>query len=181
MFNHSSKILMLCLSSLLLTACHKAAILDDKLALETLRQLQPAGYAINIVSNNPNAYAQTPSGWQCSDMQAAVDAELVNCHTAGRSGAYLSFTENGKKLIVGEPWGDSNLKNARVIAVSKRIESINSISFTSKTSATVNYNWVYQQYTAFASEPLKKLIPLNTLQSATTKIVLLNKQWQIQP
>jgi len=180
MLNHSSKVLALIISSLLLTACHKAATLNDKLALEILQLRNTPGYAINIVSNSPKAYAKDSLGWTCEDMIKITNAGLANCQTAGRSGAYLTFSESGKQLLIGEPWGDTNLRNARVIAVSKSIHSINSINFTSNTSATVNYNWVYDQYTAFASEPLKKLIPLNTPQSATVAMVVVDREWQIK-
>ena len=180
MLNHSKKVLALIISSLVLTACHKAAVLDKKLALEILQQRNTPGYTINIVSNNPNAYAKDASGWTCEEMKQVTNAGLADCQTAGRSGAYLTFTESGKQLLVGEPWGDSNLRNARVVAVSKRIHSIDSINFTNKTSATVNYSWVYDQYTAFASEPLKKLIPLNNPQSAIATMVVISKQWQIK-
>jgi len=180
MLNHSNKVLALIISSLILTACHKAATLDNELALKILQQRNTPGYAINIVSNNPNAYAKDASGWTCEEMENITQAGLADCQAAGRSGAYLTFTESGKKLLIGEPWGDSNLRNARVVAISKRIQSIDSIVFITKTTATVSYRWVYDQYTAFASEPLKKLIPLNHLQSATIAMVVVNKQWQVK-
>jgi len=180
MLNQSNKVFALIISSLILTACHKAAILDDKLALEALQQSNTPGYAINIVSNNPNAYAKEANGWTCKEMKKITQAGLVDCQTAGRSGAYLTFTDSGKQLLIGEPWGDSNLRNARVVAISKRIQSIDSIDFINKTTATVSYSWVYDQYTAFASEPLKNLIPLNHPQAALATLVVVNKQWQIK-
>ena len=180
MLKRSNKAITLIACSLVLIACHRADTLDDKLALKLLQQDNTPGYAINIISNNPNAYAKDARGWTCEDMKAITQAGLANCETAGRSGAYLAFTPSGKKLLVGEPWGDSYLRNARVVAISQQIQSIQSIDFINKTSATVSYTWAYDQYTAFATETLKALVPLNTTQSATATMHVVNKQWEIK-
>jgi len=182
MLNQARQALMLLIASVLLVACHKPPILDNDLALETLRQqANYRGYATNIVSNNPNAYGKNASGWTCADQSSIVEAGLASCEKSGRSGAYLHLSDSGKKLLIGQPWGDSNLRNARVIAITPQIESVDAINFSTKSKAEVSYTWSYERYTAFATEPLKKLIPLNAAQRSIATLVLIDKQWHLQP
>lgn len=182
MLNQTSQALMLLIASILLVACHKPPILDKDLALKTLRQqVSFQGYATNIVSNNPKAYGKNASGWTCADQLHIIETGLANCEKSGRSGAYLQLTDSGKKLLIGQPWGDSNLRNARVIAITPQIESVDAINFSTKTKANISYTWSYDRYTAFATEPLKKLIPLNAAKRGIATLVLIDKQWHLQP
>ncbi|PCI21948.1 MAG: hypothetical protein COB62_02270 [Piscirickettsiaceae bacterium] len=181
MLNHHHKVLLIIACCLTLIACHKPPVLDETLVLEILNNSNKAsGYAISLVTNNPHALGTNARGWTCVDKQKIIDAGLVICKKSGRSGVYLKFTDEGKKLIVDKPWGDSTLRNARVIAVSQQVEKINSIEMLDKSHATVSYTSSYNEHTPFASDTLKKLIPLNTAKAGTANLSLVDKEWMLQ-
>jgi hypothetical protein len=133
-----------------------------------------------MVTNNPNARGKDSKGWNCDDKKPLVDAGVVSCKESGRSGVYLKFTNEGKKLLVGKPWGDSILRNAKVIAVTRRIDEILSIEIIDKTHAIINYAWAYDQHTPFSSDQLKKTIALNVPQIDQVSAILNDKTWTIE-
>jgi hypothetical protein len=181
MLNHPVKTLFVFISCLTLLACHKAPILDNTLALKLISASRThAGYPISVVTNNPNAHGDDARGWNCADKQSLIDSAVVTCKKVGRSGVYLKFTREGKKLLLGNPWGDAILRNARVIAVSQRIQDILSIEMIDASHALVNYTWVYNQYTPFSSSSLKELIALNVPQTEQISIILKRKKWLIE-
>ncbi|PHS72354.1 MAG: hypothetical protein COB22_04925 [Cycloclasticus sp.] len=179
--NHLAKILFIFASSLILLACHKPPVLDNKLALKLLIATQSLpGYSISIVTNNPNGRGQNPTGWNCADKQAWIDEGVVSCKKSGRSGVYLKFTPEGSKLLLAKPWGDKVLRNANVIAVSQRIRDVVSIEMIDNTHAIVNYTWIYDQHTPFSNAQLKKAIALNIPQTEQTSATLKNGEWTIE-
>ncbi|HIF18564.1 MAG TPA: hypothetical protein EYG50_00245 [Cycloclasticus sp.] len=180
MLNYSAKLLFVFISCSLLIACHKAPVLDNKLALKIVTaNYTSSGYAISIVTNNPNARGEDSRGWNCDDKQAWVDAGVVSCKKAGRSGVYLKFTPVGEKLLIGKPWGDDILRNTRVIAVSQSIQDITSIELVDESHAIVNYSLVYDHYTPFANSQLKATIALNVPQIKQASIILKGDEWLI--
>jgi len=180
MLNHLTKIWAIILASLLLVACHKAPTLDKALALKLLApSYASSGYTVNIATNNPQARGKNPTGWSCADKKSLVSSGLALCKESGRSGVYLKFTDEGKKLLVGSPWGDNTLRSARVIAVLQQIEEIQSIQLIDPTHAIINYTWVYHQHTPFSNPQLEKTIALNVPQMAQASAVLNNKEWTI--
>tara|TARA_R110002095_G_scaffold50644_2_gene44367 strand:+ start:274 stop:822 length:549 start_codon:yes stop_codon:yes gene_type:complete len=181
MLNHVAKALIGFISCFILSACHKPAVLDDSLALSILNQSQQKmGYAVNIVSNSPTARDKKISGWSCADKADWVGAGVVKCNKSGRSGVYLTFTTKGKKLLIGELWGNSGVRNARVLAVTRHAQSINAITLINKNKAKVSYNWVYDKHTPFSNDHLKKLIPLNAPKTGEANFILRDKQWKIE-
>jgi len=166
----------------MLLACHKPPVLDSKLAqnLLTTSKILP-GYSISIVTNNPNARGANVSGWDCAAKKSWVDAGMVTCKESGRSGVYLKFTPEGKNLLVDTPWGDEIVRNARVIAVSQRINNITSIEMIDKSHAIINYTWVYAQHTAFSNDQLRKAITLNIPQAAQASAILKGSDWSLKP
>jgi len=180
MVNHLSKVSLVLIGTLMLFACHKAPVLDNKLALKLLTPSQTVGYTISIVTNNPNARGKNASGWNCADKENLVELGVATCHKSGRSGSYLKFTVQGKKLLVGSPWGDEVLRNARVIAVTQSVQKVQSIELVDPSHAIINYTWAYDQHTAFSNEQLKKTITLNVQQSRQASAVLNNKEWIIE-
>jgi hypothetical protein len=181
MLNHPVKLLFVFISCSLLIACHKAPVLDNKLALKIISAQQtPSGYTISIVTNNPNARGDNARGWNCNDKQAWVDAGVVSCKKAGRSGVYLKFTTEGKALLMGKPWGDDILRNARVLAVAQSIQDIVSIEQVDKSHAIVNYSLIYDHYTPFANSQLKNIIRLNVAQTKQASIVLKDDEWLVE-
>jgi hypothetical protein len=92
---------------------------------------------------------------------------------------YLLFTDKGKQFLIGEPWGNSNVRNARVLAITRRVQSINSISSIDKNKAKVSYSWVYDEHTPFSNDQLRKLIPLNVAKTDEANLILIGKQWAI--
>lgn len=181
MLNHLTKILLVFSASLILLACHKPPVIDNALAkkLLTSSQISP-GYSISIVTNNPNARRDNASGWSCADKKIWVDAGVVTCKKSGRSGVYLTFTSEGKNLLIGTPWGDEIVRNARVIAVSQRINNIESIEMVDKSHAIINYTWVYAQHTPFSNAQLRKAITLNIPQRAQTSAILSDGDWSLK-
>jgi hypothetical protein len=180
MLNHPIKFLIILISCSVLFSCHKAPVLDKSLALKILSQSQDkSGYAISIASNNPHAHGDNARGWTCEDKQNLVEAEVAKCKKSGRSGVYLSFTDKGKEFLLGQPWGDSNIRNARVIAVTKHIQSITSVDLLNKTKASVAYVWAYNQHTPFSNDQLKKLIPLHAPHSEVVDFILTDDKWAI--
>lgn len=181
MLNHPVKLLFIFISSVLLIACSDTPHLNDKLALKTLsdKQITP-GYIISMVTNNPNARGSDASGWDCSDKQTFIDASLVNCQEAGRSGVYLEFTAKGKQLLVGKPWGTSSLRNARVVAVTQSIQGIHAIKYIDESHATITYSIIYDGYTPFATNYLKSTIKLNDPQIKKANFVLKKDQWKLE-
>jgi hypothetical protein len=182
MLNHLAKILCIFVVSLTLFACHKPAVLDKKLALNILitSHVLP-GYTINIVTNNPHARREKASGWNCADKQAWVDAGVVNCKNSGRSGVYLKFTTEGKKLLVDDFWGNEVVRNAKVIAVSQHINDVSSIEMINNAHALINFTWIYDQHTAFSNAQLQKDILLNVPQTAQVPAILKNGEWTLKP
>jgi len=181
MLNYLARLLFIITVCASLFACHKPPTLDEKLALSLLMKanIRP-GYAVNMVTNNPHARGKKAQGWNCSDKQPLIDALVVTCKNSGRSGVYLSFTHEGKKLLLGKPWGDETLRNARVIAVRQKIKDIQSIHLMNNTHAIISYSWVYHQHTPFSNPQLKKLIALDVPQPAQASATLINNQWTIQ-
>jgi len=180
MLNHLTKLLFIFLVGLMLAACHKAPILDNELALKLLAKSPSLrGYAVNIVMNNPYAHGENGSGWTCNNKKTLIDAAVVTCEEAERSGVYLTFTNEGKQLLVGKPWGDDTLKNARVVAVSQAVQSIQSIEMSDKSHAVVHYTSAYEKHTAFSNAQLKKVIPLNIPKTAQKSFTLVDDQWVI--
>lgn len=181
MLNHPRKILLIIASCITLIACHKPPILDKSLALSILNDPQNlSGYTINMAINNPHARGKNASGWNCADKQALIDADLVSCNTAGRSGVYLEFSDEGKKLITGSPWGDETLRKVHVIAVTQAIQKINTIEMIDKTHATVSYDQIYSEHTPFSNDALKRQIPLNLSHVGQANFVLIDDEWVIQ-
>ncbi|MEW4981667.1 MAG: hypothetical protein AB1Y26_00340 [Cycloclasticus sp.] len=180
MLNHLSKASLVLIGVLMLVACHKAPVLDNKLALELLTPSQTSGYTISLVTNNPNARGKNANGWDCADKKNLVELGVVTCKKSGRSGSYLTFTSQGKQLLVGSPWGDEVLRNARVIAVTQSIQEIQSIEMIDPSHAIINYTWAYDQHTPFSNEQLKKTITLNVQQVGQVSAVLNNKEWTIE-
>jgi len=180
MLNHPTKIWGTFLACLFLVACHKAPSLDNALALKLLAPAYASsGYTVSIATNNPQARGKKPTGWNCTDKKPLVSSGLALCKESGRSGVYLKFTDEGKKLLVGSPWGDNTLRNARVIAVLQQIEEIQSIQMIDPTHAIINYTWVYHQHTPFSNPQLEKTIALNVPQIAQASAILNNKEWTI--
>ncbi|MEH6502293.1 MAG: hypothetical protein V7682_00180 [Cycloclasticus sp.] len=180
MLNHVAKALIAFISCLILSACHKPAVLDESLALSILKQSQQEmGYAVNIVTNNPTARDKKTSGWTCADKVDWIEAGVVKCKKSGRSGVYLSFTTKGQQFLTTKPWGSSDVRNARVLAVTRRVQSINSISSIDKNKAKVSYSWIYDEHTPFSNDQLKKLIPLNVVKTDEANFILIGKQWVI--
>lgn len=180
MLNHPTKALIGFISFFILSACHKPAVLDNSLALSILNHSQQKmGYAVNIVSNNPNAHDDKASGWTCADKADWIEAEVVKCKKSGRSGVYLTFSDKGKRFLIGETWGSSDVRNARVLAVTRRAQSVNSITLIDKNKAKVSYNWVYDEHTPFSNDRLRKLIPLNVANTDEANFMLIDKQWVI--
>lgn len=181
MLKHYRKTLIIFASCLTLLACHKPPVLDNALALSILNDPEHlSGYVVSIVTNNPKAHAKDASGWTCADKQPIIDAGLAVCKTSGRSGVYLKFTDEGKQLLVGNTWGDSTTRNARVIAVIKQVQDVNSITMADKTHASVSYSSAYIEHTAFSNTQLKSLIPLNVSTTGHANFVLVDKQWRIE-
>lgn len=181
MLNHLAKILLFFVCALLITACHKAAELDNTQALKLLStsNILP-GYTVSMVTNNPNAHGKDPSGWRCADKQHLVDADVVTCNESGRSGVYLKFTDKGKNLLIGKPWGDGTLRNARVIAVSQHINKVENIQLVDETHAIVHYTWTYDEHTPFSNDQLRKTIALNIPQTNQVSMVIDDDQWVIE-
>jgi len=181
MLNHPVKLLFIFISSILLIACSDTPNLNNKLALKTLSDKQTTpGYIISIVTNNPNARGSDARSWDCSDKQQWIDAKLVNCQEAGRSGVYLEFTTKGKKLLAGEPWGTSSLRNARVVAVTQSIQTIRAIKYIDETHALITYSLIYDNFTPFATNYLKSTIKLNEPQIKKANFVLTNNKWKLE-
>ena len=181
MLKHYNKTLLIITSCLMLLACHKPPVLDNTLALSILNDPEHlSGYAISMVTNNPNAHGKNANGWTCADKQPIIDADLVVCKTSGRSGIYLKFTDEGKKLLIGKTWGDQSTRNARVTAVIQQALDINDISLIDKTHAIVSFNSAYVKHTAFSNAQLKHLIPLNVPKNNQANFVLIDKQWHIE-
>lgn len=181
MLNHLTKTLFIFTSSLLLIACHKAPTLDKELALSLLTTSNTSsGYAISMVTNNPHARGKNANGWNCSDKKSLIDSKVVTCKESGRSGVYLTFTNEGKKLLLDSPWGDDVLRNARVLAVLQHIKEIQSIDMIDASHAIINYTWIYNQHTPFSNTQLQKTIALNVPQEAQTSAVLSNNEWTIK-
>jgi len=181
MLNHLTKVLFIFISSLLLISCHKAPTLDKKLALSLLTLSNTSsGYAISIVTNNPHARGKNANGWNCSDKKSLIDSNVVTCKESGRSGVYLTFTHEGKKLLLGTPWGDDILRNARVLAVRQHIKEVQSINMIDTSHAIINYTWIYSQHTPFSNAQLQKTIALNIPQIAQVSAVLSKNKWTIK-
>jgi hypothetical protein len=178
MLNQLGRIILIFTACLALLACHKPPILDTNLALSVLNSPDKlSGYAVSIVTNNPNAHGENARGWTCSDKQVLADTNLAECKTAGRSGVYLKFTDEGKKLLIGKPWGDANLRNARVIAVKQQVQTIDAINMSSKTHAIVDYTSAYTEHTPFSNTHLKKLLILGVPQKKQAEFILTDKEW----
>jgi len=178
MLNHPTKMLFIFLGSLMLIACHNAPTLDNKLATKLLtRSPSLSGYAINMVINNPNARGENSSGWSCDDKQNLIDAGVVRCEEAGRSSDYLTFTSKGKRLLVGKPWGNTTVRNARVIVVSQALQEIQSIEMIDDAHAVVQYTWAYNEHTPFSTAYLKSVIALNTPHAEQKKLTLVDGKW----
>lgn len=181
MLNQLSKSILIFTGCIALVACHKPPVLDKELALSLLNASgEVEGYSVSIVTNNPNARGTDASGWTCTDKKDIIDADIVQCKNSGRSGVYLTFTDAGKDLLVGQPWGDYKLRNARVIAVKQAITSIESIQMTSKKEATVTFSTVYSEHTPFASAYLQQLMPLNIPKIRQLTFRLVGKEWGIK-
>ncbi|KXJ46943.1 MAG: hypothetical protein KUG55_03535 [Cycloclasticus sp.] len=180
MLNHLAKILPIFLISVLLVACHKAPSLDKALALKLLdSSYLSSGYTINLVTNNPHARGKKATGWNCADKKSLVSSGVVLCKESGRSGVYLKFTSEGEKLLVGSPWGDNTLRNARVIAVLQQVDEVQSIEMIDASHAIINYTWLYNQHTPFSNPQLEKTIALNVPQPARASAVLNDNEWTI--
>ncbi|PCH84748.1 MAG: hypothetical protein COB26_04355 [Piscirickettsiaceae bacterium] len=181
MLKHYSKTLIIIASCLTLLACHKPPVLDNALTLSILNDPEHlSGYTVSMVTNNPTAHGNHASGWTCADKKTIIDAGLAVCKTSGRSGVYLKFTDEGKRLLVGNTWGNSTTRNARVTAVIQQVQDINDISMVDKTHAIVSFNSAYVKHTAFSNTQLKSLIPLNVPKTGQANFVLIDKQWRIE-
>jgi len=181
MIKHSSKILFIITSCITLISCSNSSTLYEELALSMLNDPQkPSGYAVSMVSNNPRARGENASGWTCKDKQILIDAGVVTCKESGRSGVYLDFSDEGKKLMIGEPWGDTTLRNVRVIAVKQIAQQITAIKMADDSHATVSFDRIYSEHTPFSNHVLQKLIQLNTPQKAQTNFTLIDNEWVIQ-
>ena len=181
MVNQLSKIVLIITGCLILLACHKPPVLTKELALATLNSPdKPSGYAVSIVTNNPNAHGKDARGWTCSEQQTVIDANLAECKTSGRSGVYLKFTNEGEKLLVGKPWGDANLRNARIIAVIQQVQTIDAIRMTSTTQATVDFTSAYTEHTPFSNSHLQKLLVLGAPQQKQAELILEDKKWVLK-
>ena len=181
MFNYPVKILIIFISSLMLLACHKPPVLDNKLALNILTKSQTLlGYSISIITNNPKARGLKPSGWNCEDRQEWVDAGVVACKNSGRSGAYLKFTAEGRKLLLGSSWGDKVLRNAKVIAVTQNVLDVLSVEFIDESHAIIKYTWAYDQHMPFSNEQLKKTIALNVPRAEQVSVILDDDEWLVE-
>ncbi|ORU92492.1 MAG: hypothetical protein A6F70_02945 [Cycloclasticus sp. symbiont of Bathymodiolus heckerae] len=178
MLNHLTKALLVFIGSLVLVACHKAPALTNDLALKLLTSSPTLrGYTISIVTNNPNARGENKNGWGCDDKKELVKSGVVTCKESGRSSTYLNFTAQGKQLLVGEPWGDDVLRNARVIAVSQTIQEIQTLDIIDKSHAIIHYTWVYNKHTPFSNGQLKKVIALNVPQIGQVSVTLKDDRW----
>lgn len=181
MLNHLAKSAAILIVSLILVACHKPLALDNDLAFKLLTSAyENSGYTISMVTNNPHAHGKESSGWNCDDKKAQINAGVINCKNSGRSGVYLKFTSEGEKLLVGKPWGDDVLRNARVIAVTQRIDGVQNIEMIDEEHAIVSYTWVYDAHTPFSNHQLKQIIKLDVPQSTQSSFVLHGKQWVIE-
>lgn len=166
--------------ALWLAQCNRPATLNEQLALEILNNSQAvSGYATTLSMNNPNARGKSADGWNCDSVSSLIEANLVSCHKAGRSGVYLKFKEEGLQFVVGQPWGTKQVKNARVLVATAAVNQITAIEKTSPEQATVHYTWAYDAHTPFATEYLKDTIPLNESITAKATMVLEDNQWVI--
>jgi len=178
MLNHLTKMLFVFLGSLMLVACHNAPILDKKSATKLLtRSPSLSGYTINMVINNPNARGENSSGWSCDDKQGLIDAGVVQCKEAGRSSDYLTFTNKGKRLLIGKPWGSATQRNAKIIAVSQTIQEIQSLEIIDDSHAIIHYTWVYNKHTPFSNAYLKEIIALDVPHAEKKTLTLVDDRW----